>query len=400
MMDQLINIGAELEFQLRDFFSGRQFRDSVRGVSIDIDNYWEHSELFSNQKRSRDFFPYYPFDYRDEVDGQDDFWQLIREYHKNTYHKTDFSYRPHDWHAYCEHMGYPENSGPILIRVTLKEKEYFQLGDLPRQFNQQYPIIYESRPQNKAIKSSSRWQWLSKGINWLRGIPENRAPAITRKRPWAHGTVGGMLQGIHSSRSYIVSCGHVMGDLGTSVYKQYNNIRKIGEVVYHFMPPLCDPRDPCSNTTDPQLQSIDVSVARLTVPDKELFDMGRVVMPNKIASISEIRKNDRVTFTGKVSGVVEAKIGALTLWDQINFADGTRCFGRIFEINPVNRQYVREELAKPGDSGSMVVLEINSIVKWYGLVVSCDGGKAYACFAEYIMDDCRKKFPEPLRCFS
>lgn len=403
MMQQLIELGTELEFALREFFGAQQFGNAVRGVSLDVDDYWEHSELFYNQKGSRDFPMFYPFDYyeyRNRYDRQNNYWQLIREYRKNPYYKTDFSYRPRDWQEHCLSMGYPENSSPVIVRVTLLEDKYYMVKELPRQFNEQYPIIYERKTLNKAVKTSNPLRWLSKGFNWLRGIPENRAPAIARINPVTHGTAGGILEGVHTSGTYIVSCAHVMGKTGTSIHKKYAGGKQIAQVVHHAIPPLCHPADPCSEVTDPQLRSIDVAIAQLTVPDAELFEMGTVTIPNKIAAVSEIRKNDRVTFTGKVSGLVEARIGKLTLWDQVNFIDGVRCFGRVFELKPVDRQYVRQALAKPGDSGSMVVLKINDVVTWYGIVFSCDGGEAYACFAEYIMADSRNYLPEPLKCFS
>src|ERR1700761_2139330 len=112
MMDQLISFGAEMERGLRETFSGEE----VRGVSIDVDDYWEFSQLVY----LLDERPYYPpFGYFDDYYDRE--YRGLREYLRMRSsvvpQKTDFNYRPADWADYCRRQGYPENADPRIIRV-------------------------------------------------------------------------------------------------------------------------------------------------------------------------------------------------------------------------------------------------------------------------------------------
>jgi hypothetical protein len=101
--------------------------------------------------------------------------------------------------------------------------------------------------------------------------------------------------------------------------------------------------------------------------------------------------SDPVFFVGKVSGRVEAELGGVTMWDKIDFADGPRCFGRIFELRFPQHQYVNADLARSGDSGAWILSEIDNLLSWDGMLIAGDGGRAYGCFAEAILSECQAR---------
>jgi hypothetical protein len=383
MMDELIRVADQIEPGLRDLFSGLQ--KSIRGVLIDVDDFWEFME---HSHRYARYSPWY--NSRDEHRELMQIMRLSNPYYQDW--AAEWDYRPNNWAEHCLKMGYPEKSNPIVIRVILKEDSKIQTSDLPRTHSG-YPIIYEVRPTNRALVATGLVDRLGEAFGWLRARETRNAPSIGRAEPNSAGTLGGILGGADPQKSYLVTCAHVLGPPETYVYQPGPYEGKTSKViarVKHSKIPNCGATDdPCSEPATPDAARVDLAVAELTAGFDSLHGTGAITTPSSVQVISNIRKNDRVSFVGKTRGRIEAKIGALTVWDQIKFTDGVRCFGRIFEVKSPTRQYVREELAYPGDSGSWITFQADELVMWYGMVISCDGGQAYACFADYILDECR-----------
>jgi hypothetical protein len=107
--------------------------------------------------------------------------------------------------------------------------------------------------------------------------------------------------------------------------------------------------------------------------------------PSSTMMISQMGTQD-VLFDGQVSGPVSAKIDDLNLWRTILIDSQPHCFGDIFSIVPRRTSYLNRALAKPGDSGSWVVLDDPKVPAWAGMVIADDGLKAYCCFAEHIVN--------------
>jgi hypothetical protein len=287
-----------------------------------------------------------------------------------------------------------------VLLEALKEDSRDKTIDSPRNY-EGYPIVYEFRPPNRAISTLGPMERLAEVVGWENRGSTERAPSIGRANPNTAGTLGGILAGADPRKKYLVTCAHVLGPPGTVVYQpgpfEGKHSQPVGSVQYYRIPLPGASDDPCSEPATPDAARLDLAVAELNVGVDLLY--GAVAEVNDLRSIVAIRKNDRVVFTGKTRGPIGAKVGALTLWDQIEFPDGVRCFGRIFEIKLPARAYVSEDLAHPGDSGSWVVFQLGDLVTWYGMVISCDGGQAYACFAEYILKECNRcgAFPGGLR---
>jgi hypothetical protein len=382
MMGELIRIGEEIGADLREFLHGFAFSSSIRGVLLDVDDYWEFMQLGHMYSEK------FPFWY-----SRDEYHTLFSYIHEYPYGPSfvDMAFRPYQWDEHCRVMGYPKSAQPIIIRVILKESSQIATSGLPRDFHD-YPLVYEFRPTNRALTTIGLMERLRGAVGW-RGQRETRkAHSIGRVEPNTAGTLGGVLGSADPRRNYLVTCAHVLGPPGTGVYQpgpfEGKNSQRVGTVEHWRIPNLGTTDDPCSEPATPDAARLDLAVAESTVNVESLREMGAVTMANLIRPIVAIRKHDPVTFTGKTRGLIEAKVGALTLWDQIEFPDGVRCFGRIFEIKSPTRQYIREDLAYPGDSGSWIVFQVGDLVAWYGMVISCDGGQAYGCFAEYILEEC------------
>jgi hypothetical protein len=390
MMGELIGIADQIESELRDFFS--PFKRFIRGVALDVDDYWEVTES-----------AYHWGDIPFLLDGRHldvlSAKRFLRQVHGLGTPKAALGFRPPNWKEHCRAMGYPQDADPVVVRAYLRQESSGEIRDFPRSFGK-HPIVYEVRQENRALSWSL--SWIAEKLR-LSGS-DRKAPSIGGTNPNTAGTLGGLLYGGNGDRKYLVTCAHVLGEVGTDAYHpgpfEGKRSQAIASVVYRQLPGIMMGHESCSERTMPGAPSLDLAVAELRVETESIGQMGAIEPVNDICSIGQMRRNDRVSFTGKVSGVVEAKLGPLTLWDQIRFPDDSlRCFGRIFQIDLPTVSYVREVLAAPGDSGSWVVLRTGDLAKWYGMVISCDGGTAYACFAEYILEQCTLSgaFPGGLR---
>jgi hypothetical protein len=392
MMGELIRIGDEIQPRLRGFLGNSWFSSAIRGVSLDVDDYWEFTELGEGFSYGF-YYGYLTTDILRSSAAR----LFFQAQSLSSFRHIRMDLRPAWWDKHCRAMGYPEGSEPVIIRVLLKQQEKIDTADLPRSF-ERYPIVYEVRPPNRAVGTFERLAHLF-GTDRDHG----RAPSIGRSNPNTAGTLGGILAGEDLRAKYLVTCAHVLGPPGTGVYQpgpfEGKKSELIGSVRHWKIPNSGSTSDPCSEQATPNAARLDLAVAELAAHADSLSTIGSVTIANTIRPIAAIRKNDRVTFTGKTRGRVEAKVGALTLWDQIEFPDGVRCFGRVFQLKSPIHEYVREDLANPGDSGSWVVFQMDGLVVWYGMVISCDGGQAYACFADYILEDCNScgAFPGGVR---
>jgi hypothetical protein len=403
MMNELIRIGDEITASLRDILS--PYGRLIRGVLLDVDDYWEFSEL------ARGFRHH--FTYESVMGGHWSYYRkLFQVQSLHEHHRPEMQFRPYWWEEHCQAMGYPSKASPVIVRVILKEESRREVTELPRSFLD-YPIVYEFRGANRGLSMNELYQRLSDVVGRRSEQRMRRAPSIGRATPNTAGTLGGLLTGSDPTKIYLVTCAHVLGPPGTDVYQpgpyEGKRSQSIANVKHWSIPNPGMFGDPCSGPTNPDAGRLDLAVAESAIGAEMLRGMGNLASVNSVRPITAMRKNDRVIFTGKTSGRKVAKVGALTLWDQIEFTglsdpgDPTRkelrCFSRIFEIRSPTRQYVREDLADPGDSGSWVVFPVGDLVLWCGMVISCDGGQAYACFADYVLEECNRcgVFPGGLR---
>jgi hypothetical protein len=392
MMDQLIRLAEELENRLRDLLD--RFSSNIRGVFLDVDSYWEYTQLGDALRYD---FPNEIF-YRStarifysggaNVEGLRQFAQS----HMASFRlKTDLGFRPADWDEHCRNMNYPQGASPVIIKVILKRNVH-RFEELPARLDN-YPIIYEVSYSNHALSFSGLLERARQSIRSFVVNTQKSVVSLTTYYPRSRGTLGGVLKDSSTGAHYMVTCGHVAGQVDLEIHNKRNRPSRIGIVRHVAMPPLAKIDGSCGEALNPSLRSIDLSLAELRVPLTDLKKLGAVYTADKTCTVSEMRINFHVSFHGKTSGIVQAKIGPLTIWDEITFNDGKRCFGRIFQLKPIDRQYIHQDLGRSGDSGSWIIYKDGNFVNWYGMLISSDDGYAYGCFAEYIMDECRRVTP-------
>lgn len=393
MYEQLFSLGQEIKTQLKEYFPHKNHY----GVSLDVDEYWDLSQMLSVINRYRDSEFYYRnrlYNYTDNPIYADEIRVLY--YRLNNYPKVDLSFRPIDWESYCRNQGYPRNAMPVIIRVKPKETVLKERLSHVTIYGNIYPVIYES--VNKPTKLISNFfKPLTKYL-----LPKlSLAPCIIVKTPrYTSGTIGGVLYGNRTGKTYLSSCAHVMHVIGNNVYCKNNNLTSVGVVRFSSIPELSQYDDPCNIDTNPDLHSLDVALAEITVPLNRINYLEKLIKPNSIFPIKDMRPNMKVSFVGKSSGRVDARLGALTIWDQIESVSGKRCFGRIFQLRSIEKQYLTSALAKPGDSGSWVTFFDGFLTQWCGVIIGSDGGgTAYACFAETTIREANINLNDDLRIF-
>lgn len=397
MMDELMRTGEEIRSGLREFLQNLEISRAIRGVILDVDDFWESTELHNRFRYTNFPYQYLARDYQESSTFRS--MSQAQSLAETSHTRPKLSFRPDTWGKHIRAMGYPDDAQPIIIRVILKESSRIEKIDLPRNYKD-YAIVYEFRPPNRALTTFGQL------FSWSRLKGEKRVLSIGRSHPNTAGTLGGILGAVDPRRKYLVTCAHVLGPPNTKVYQpgpmDGKHYQPIGTVSHWKIPPLGATHNACSEPSTPDAGRLDLAIAELTASTEWLQTAEIATAVNCFHPIEAIRKNDLVSFLTK-RGRIEARIGALTLWDQIEFPDGVRCFGHIFEIKPPTREYIRQDLAQPGDSGSWLVCQLGDLVTWYGMVISCDGGQAYACFAEYILDECKacsSVFPDGLRLLS
>ncbi|NWL03629.1 hypothetical protein DM790_22650 [Flavobacterium collinsii] len=389
MYDKLISFGNEIEPRLREHFPS----DSYCGVSIDLDQFWETTEMIDLLAKNR--IAYYDWFYLHERYWETHlFWDYIRyQYSRerfflsgdiNLYSKNKY------WDKYCKDLGYPENLSPVIIRVKpksnmdSKKEEFINIG------YQNFRVIYEKNDPVKFIKGNF--------LNRIKSYFLRKkllAPSIIIKG-WnvGAGTVGGLLIAENSKRIFLVSCAHVMRKTGNLVCNESNRLHPIAKVVHTSIPEITDSTTPCNCNSNPELYGVDIALAEIDVRIDQIENIHKLECPTYISSISELSPYTKVSFIGKSSGRVEARLGPLTIWHKINSNEGSRCFGRIFQLFPLHNQYTVEPLAKPGDSGAWILIDDGLNRKWCGVVIAAENGIAYGCFAETAIDNVKAKLQE------
>jgi hypothetical protein len=370
MLDDLLRLVDQIGQQFQFLLMSHIGDEDVRGAILDVDEYWINA---AKSDLSKNF-------------GVFDSRQL-RMYHGA---KIDTSYRPADWQSHCEAMGYQSESEPFIIRVIVTKPDVIHPG-LPRQF-QTLPIRYEPRQECRALVEFGSVLRLIRNVA---GASRNlRAVSVGRSDPNTAGTMGGVPKCVDTSGLYIVSCAHVLGDfVNTEVQSpgpyEGRHSRQIGRVVCAQLPPRKLAFQRCNIDAAPNAARLDCAIAALDSTGTEWLNSLGLQPVHHTRRAAQMDRSDPVFFVGKESGRVDATLGGVTIWDTIQFADGPRCFSRIFEMRYPRHEYVNSPLAKPGDSGAWVFSEIDNLLSWDGMLIAGDEKSAYGCFSEAILNENR-----------
>ncbi|PSK94170.1 hypothetical protein B0I18_101323 [Taibaiella chishuiensis] len=378
-----------MEEILREYFP----TDRYYGVALSVDNYWSYYQTLEVMEARE--HPYWHYLLRLAFFNKThqpppSMWDIEFLYPFLKTIKFDFSSRPLGWREHCALNYYPENSSPVVIIVnpklrTPRESDFINVGEYS------YRVVYDNGQPSRAI------------YNPVVGFfdefifRKKMAPSVLVKSPKVTtGTLGGILCGHATGKKYLASCAHVLQTIGNDVFSQHKRFEKIGKVIHTEIPDLSALNDTCSIEHNPDLHSIDIALAEMTTSPNRIKNLNKLAKADKIAKISEMSPNMKVSFTGKSSGTVEARLGPLTLWDQIEFEEGKRCFGRIFQLKPLGRQYIYSPLARHGDSGSWITQTDGVSTAWCGVVIATGEGRAEACFSETIISKCNHALGENL----
>src|SRR6266481_6076289 len=142
MMGELIGIADKIEYNLRGFLSNTPFRRAIRGVFLDVDEYWESAQL--HHRIGSPFLSRYGYLDHDELSFYRSMFQT-ELFFKDLGTEVDH-FRPQWWYRHCQAMGYPRSANPVIIRVILKENSPVEKIEFPTNY-EGYPIVYESRPR-------------------------------------------------------------------------------------------------------------------------------------------------------------------------------------------------------------------------------------------------------------
>jgi hypothetical protein len=292
----------------------------------------------------------------------------------------DFSWRPTGWNAHCRARGYPSNSQPVIMQVLLRgSPEPAILSEAPASVGR-YPIEYEFRGPCVAFQSAA-----------LR--PGAKIGGANAGQDWS-GTLGGFLKDSSTGSTYAVGCGHVFGAAGTEI-RGGKGMQVVGDVRFVSLPPASSTEMKCNNRASPDA-ALDMAVAEIRPGISYQVAFEEVGALDKLTRIADMTSGDRVAFyrsSGKKNKLLLAKVGSLNIWREVNIEGIPHCMGDLFTIQPRQRQYIRSDLAKPGDSGTWVLSIDNDVLAWEGMIVGGDGPDVYCSFAENIFDQCVKVNP-------
>jgi hypothetical protein len=348
----------------------------VRGFHLSVDPYW--LAWFRSHWAGRA----YPWEdpsgyfYWREDSWREDPAGLLRRF------REDYL-RPPDWDDHCKAMGYPRNPYPVIFRVIFRDpSDLEELRDLPNN-HEAFPIVYESRPVCRALAQPT-------------ASPTLAFSGAVGKMPLKQygGSIGGFLRDTSTNTLYLVSCAHVLGDVGETTYASHpggvQSPTEIGQVELSVLaPPNAVPS--CNNRTHALPDALDLALTELR-PGLQPEAGNPSSGPQHLSSFNAMSSQDHVFLFGERSGRVDAELGSLCVYHEIEVDSQVRCFGDIFTVAPPRPWYLNRNLVKDGDSGSWIVRSLGGITSWDGMLFAGDGVTGYGCFAENIMTTARQSF--------
>lgn len=398
LISQLLEIAQDIRADLLKMFlqfaseDRQEFPFRVHGISLEVDRYWIASFLHKIARRP---WPIDPFSHA--------------FFSRHSRPNWDMNYRPDDWHDYCKGNGFHDPNSetlpsPIRLRAYLeptrlfsptKATPSFTLEKWPTSFAT-YPIVYEVTPRASAV---SLWPALSSIFN--KCSSSRASVSIGQRDPLTAGTLGGYLALRNSPNMLAVSCAHVLGVEGTELYSpgpyEGQQSEALGYVRKHWIADLKKERKPCSWEYFPDACGLDLAVAEVTRATMERY------LPFPF-HIDEVRPTDCmeqdsiVTFCGKESGFVEARISGVSIWKEMETnqfgtgQSGIRCFGNLFEL--MSPRGDTKRVAQHGDSGAWIVDDDTSMRRWNGILIGVQGRRAIASFASHAMRSIQSLYPD------
>ena len=361
MMGLLRMIAAQRGVEFRRHLEETVGLDRVRGIHLGVDPYWM-TWVKHNWRYRWDWLDGWPPYGSDSLEES----HFLRR-------------RPPDWELHCQRMGYAAGAAPILFRVIFREPSDLRTGRGPTgqiQF-EDYPIICESR-------------------GTCRALDLHEVDSVGRQSPNTSGTAGGFLRDVVKNIYYLVSCAHVLGEPGETVFMpgpaDLSGHVAIGRVEMSLLPP--PGRQFVEDPAERELSDmLDIALASL---DPGVQDQGTLPgfgNPRHVTPVHRMCAQDPVRLFGKASCRVDAEVASLCLFHEIEIDGAPRQFSDIFAIQSCEPWHLKTQLVKPGDSGAWIVRSLGAITSWDGVLFAGDGATGYACFAENVMTAISQSLP-------
>src|SRR5262249_24274349 len=133
------------------------------------------------------------------------------------------------------------------------------------------------------------------------------ALSVGQANPHTAGTLGGILRSSNSAKHYAVSCNHVLGSVGTAVYRpgpfEGRKSARIGEFAFSELAISTPPGMSFNSRAMPDAKRLDVAVAELTRDTAAIVsDVSSTVQVDGVRPVANIAPSNQVFFYGKESG--------------------------------------------------------------------------------------------------
>jgi len=282
------------------------------------------------------------------------------------------------WRRLRKSQGQSTGAMPIQFRIYYRSDEARRgSGEIPPTFLQ-FQVVADVRPPAIAI-----------------AISLNPRDQVGQQSPATNGTLGGFLRDPNTGSDYAITCSHVCGTKGNSLYHpgpaKTKHHSVIGTVIHSVLPGL-NSGARCGYAVWPSPNTLDLSASAVATAVSVSNHFPVLGKPVLISPINSIMKADPVMIYGERSGRIDAEIAMYSIYDEIDVG-GTRCFSDIFTLTYPRPYYLNADIIKAGDSGGWVLADRQGITAWDGMVFASDGATAYACYAENIINELRTVCP-------
>ena len=294
---------------------------------------------------------------------------------------------PAAWDEECLLTGALPSTSPIFIAVyvSVNPETFRKLVAIPEAIaalgGRQYLVYVEYRAPFEAVADRT---------NHRPVIPGTSVSGDVGKEA---GTVAALLRDMGCQDEYLLSCYHVLcgGGSTTALQRAHGDGGSSADVVGQISHSITLTTATRFSFSSP-FHRADAGLALLSAARRPTIRL-LGVKPHQTCPVSAIELGDPVVFVGKESDRNEAYVYRFVARAKWRWKGGIYNFGDIFEIEPRRYRYFGS-LARPGDSGSLVVrLEEEDPERCvaYGVLFGSSGRFALCCFAEYVVADLEAK---------
>jgi len=378
MYDLLRQFGdsAEVKEILDRVIGSDKLGRSVRGIHVGLDRYWDRWSARYRVRRmiSREA----PFSYPFVFDPLDDWFDPTTFGGKGPFDLDDLlkgTPPPPRWDEHCRARGYQKGSSPLYVRVLMRSPEVLRdLKESQELTDFRTPVEFVFMPPFAAMGS---------GV-----VSVSLGASVGQSMPARAGTLGGVLMNKSDSVAYGVTCAHVVGATNAAVYQpapqDSASPSQIGTVFFETLPRALQAGENCTSRARGGSSERSVDFALIELLPSVAYESNAA---DTIAQVTTTAQGASVIFTGRSTEKGAAETGPLCLWDEIDVKGTVHCFGDIFVLEKPRPWYVNTDLVKEGDSGAWVIRHsATGASAWWGMIIAGNGSRAYASFAENMLE--------------